>query len=72
MFRPCSLREGYYNPILAYGEEKGIQDAKEAGANGFIMVDLPPEEAVGFREKCAKAGCACRPYSLLQKLMVAQ
>ena len=46
---------GYYNPLLAYGEEKAIQDAFEAGANGFIMVDLPPEEAVGFREKCTKA-----------------
>lgn len=46
---------GYYNPILAYGEDKSIQDACEAGANGFIMVDLPPEEAVTFREKCTKA-----------------
>ncbi|VDB96745.1 unnamed protein product [Peniophora sp. CBMAI 1063] len=43
---------GYYNPLLAYGEEKAIQDAVEAGANGFIVVDLPPEEAVSFREKC--------------------
>src|SRR6266404_5098970 len=40
---------GYYNPILAYGEQKAIQDAFEAGANGFIVVDLPPEEAVSFR-----------------------
>ena len=46
---------GYYNPMLAYGEEKAIQDAFEAGANGFIMVDLPPEEAISFREKCQKA-----------------
>ncbi|KDQ07078.1 hypothetical protein BOTBODRAFT_620488 [Botryobasidium botryosum FD-172 SS1] len=45
---------GYYNPILAYGEEKAVQDAREAGANGFIMVDLPPEEAVRFREICRK------------------
>ena len=42
--------------MLAYGEEKAIKDAKEAGAHGFIMVDLPPEEAIGFREKCAAAG----------------
>lgn len=41
--------------MLAYGEEKAIQDSFEAGANGFIMVDLPPEEAIGFREKCVKA-----------------
>jgi len=39
---------GYYNPILIYGERKVAQDAKEAGANGFIVVDLPPEEAVDF------------------------
>lgn len=47
---------GYYNPVLAYGEQKAIQDASEAGANGFIMVDLPPEEATAFRDKCTTAG----------------
>ncbi|KAF5381055.1 hypothetical protein D9615_004157 [Tricholomella constricta] len=52
---------GYYNPILAYGEDKAIQDAAEAGANGFIMVDLPPEEAITFREKCRKANIAYVP-----------
>ena len=41
--------------MLKYGEDQAIQDAYEAGANGFIMVDLPPEEAVAFREKCAKS-----------------
>ncbi|KAG6837272.1 bifunctional tryptophan synthase trp1 [Arthromyces matolae] len=46
---------GYYNPLLAYGEDKAIQDAAEAGASGFIMVDLPPEEAITFRDKCRKA-----------------
>jgi tryptophan synthase len=54
---------GYYNPLLSYGEEKAIQDAKEAGANGFIMVDLPPEEAVIFRGKCTKAGYVARDAS---------
>lgn len=44
---------GYYNPLLAYGEDKAIHDAATSGANGFIVVDLPPEEAVGFRKKCA-------------------
>jgi tryptophan synthase len=48
--------KGYYNPVLAYGEQKAIQDASEAGANGFIMVDLPPEEAIAFRDKCTTAG----------------
>ncbi|QRV99893.1 tryptophan synthase alpha chain [Ceratobasidium sp. AG-Ba] len=48
------LLMGYYNPIIAYGEEKAVKDAREAGANGFIMVDLPPEEAIRFREICTK------------------
>ncbi|KAF9265600.1 tryptophan synthetase [Marasmius fiardii PR-910] len=52
---------GYYNPILAYGEDRAIQDAKEAGANGFVMVDLPPEEALTFRDKCTKANLSYVP-----------
>jgi tryptophan synthase len=47
---------GYYNPVLSYGEERMLQDCKKAGVNGFIMVDLPPEEAVRFRDLCASAG----------------
>jgi tryptophan synthase len=47
---------GYYNPVLSYGEERLIKDAKEAGANGFIMVDLPPEEAIKFRDHCKSGG----------------
>lgn len=47
---------GYYNPLLIYGEERMINAAKEAGANGFIIVDLPPEEAITFRDHCTKAG----------------
>ena len=47
---------GYYNPLLSYGEERILQDAKDAGVNGFIVVDLPPEEAVKFRNFCTKSG----------------
>jgi len=47
--------------MLAYGEDKSIQDASEAGANGFIMVDLPPEEAVEFRDKCTKSDMSYVP-----------
>lgn len=47
---------GYYNPLLSYGEEKILRDAKEAGVNGFIVVDLPPEEAIRFRDWCTKGG----------------
>lgn len=35
---------GYYNPIYSRGVEKFLADAKEAGIDGLIVVDLPPEE----------------------------
>jgi tryptophan synthase alpha chain len=35
---------GYYNPIYLYGVEKFLADAKSAGVDGLIVVDLPPEE----------------------------
>ncbi len=35
---------GYYNPIHAYGVPAFLQDAKAAGADGLIVVDVPPEE----------------------------
>lgn len=41
---------GYYNPILAYGLEKFIHDVREAGADGFIVPDLPPEESAEFEQ----------------------
>lgn len=40
---------GYINPILHYGIEKFIRDAKFAGADGLIIPDLPPEESETFR-----------------------
>ena len=39
---------GYYNPMLAYGLEKFVRDAVEAGVDGFIIPDLPMEEAEEF------------------------
>ncbi len=36
---------GYVNPVLTYGLERYARDAAGAGANGFIVPDLPPEEA---------------------------
>lgn len=45
---------GYYNPILKFGEHKFVEAARKAGANGFLLVDLPPEEAVRFRNVCQK------------------
>ncbi len=35
---------GYYNPIYSYGVEAFLVEAKEAGVDGLIVVDLPPEE----------------------------
>ncbi|ELR21149.1 tryptophan synthase alpha chain, putative [Acanthamoeba castellanii str. Neff] len=43
---------GYYNPFRAFGEHKIVQSAKEAGADGFIVVDLPPEASQDFRKHC--------------------
>lgn len=34
---------GYYNPIYIYGVERFLEDARVAGIDGFIIVDLPPE-----------------------------
>jgi len=34
---------GYYNPIYSYGNERFLDDAKAAGVDGLIIVDLPPE-----------------------------
>ena len=36
---------GYYNPFLRYGEEPLVRNAKEAGVDGILCVDMPPEEA---------------------------
>jgi tryptophan synthase len=52
---------GYYNPIMKYGEKKLIEDSAKAGANGFIVVDLPPEEAFKFRENCTSNGLSYVP-----------
>lgn len=47
---------GYYNPILAYGIEEFCRAAADAGADGFIVVDLPPEESGPLHEACKKHG----------------
>jgi len=36
---------GYFNPIFHYGCERFAADAKQAGVDGLLVVDLPPEEA---------------------------
>lgn len=50
------LLMGYYNPILAYGERAYVHDAADAGADGFIVPDLPPEEAGTLRATAQERG----------------
>lgn len=53
---------GYVNPILAYGEANYVQDAASAGVDGFIVPDLPPEEAGELDNMAANAGLALIPF----------
>ena len=47
---------GYYNPIYIYGVETFLADAKSAGVDGLIIVDLPPEEDAELCVPALKAG----------------
>src|SRR4026207_2548791 len=47
---------GYYNPIYVHGVEKFLVDAKAAGVDGLIVVDLPPEEDDELCIPAMKAG----------------
>ena len=47
---------GYYNPIYIYGVDKFLVDAKAAGVDGLIVVDLPPEEDDELCLPALKAG----------------
>jgi tryptophan synthase alpha chain len=47
---------GYYNPIYVYGVDRFLRDAKGAGVDGLIIVDLPPEEDGELCLPALKAG----------------
>jgi tryptophan synthase alpha chain len=47
---------GYYNPIYIYGVDRFLADAKTAGVDGLIVVDLPPEEDEELCLPALKAG----------------
>lgn len=45
---------GYLNPVYAYGEKEFARDAREAGLDGLIVPDMPPEEEVAFQGECKR------------------
>lgn len=47
---------GYYNPMLAYGLARLAAEAAQAGADGFIVPDLPPEEAAELEAALGEHG----------------
>ena len=49
---------GYFNPIYVYGVDRFLADAREAGVDGLIVVDLPPEEDDELCLPALKAGLA--------------
>lgn len=52
---------GYYNPVLRFGLERTAREAGRAGVDGFIVADLPPEEAEPFRTALEAEGLALIP-----------
>lgn len=48
------LLMGYYNPLFAYGLENFVRDATDAGVDGLIVPDLPPEEGKELSDVCRK------------------
>lgn len=47
---------GYYNPVYIYGVDRFLPDALEAGVDGLIIVDLPPEEDIELAIPARKKG----------------
>ena len=52
---------GYYNPFFSYGLDSLMDDCKAAGVDGFIVVDLPPEEGSSFVNAANARGLAYVP-----------
>ncbi len=63
---------GYYNPILAFGLDQFVRAAASAGADGFIIPDLPYDEAAGMEAACRAEGLALvymlAPTSTLERI----
>ncbi|MFA7255764.1 MAG: tryptophan synthase subunit alpha [Candidatus Omnitrophota bacterium] len=45
---------GYFNPVFSYGGKAFARDARNAGLDGLIIPDLPPEEEIEFQKACRK------------------
>ncbi|NOX60764.1 MAG: tryptophan synthase subunit alpha [Chloroflexi bacterium] len=73
--RAALILMGYFNPILAYGIEQYVADAAASGADGFIVPDLPPDEAAAMEQACERHGLAMiylvAPTSTNERLRVA-
>ena len=52
---------GYYNPFFQFGIDDLCAKSKEYGADGFIVVDLPPEEGATLAKSCNKYGLSNIP-----------
>lgn len=55
---------GYFNPVFSYGGKEFARDARNAGMDGLIIPDLPPEEEMEFQK-------VCRNQKLCRVLLVA-
>lgn len=51
----------YYNPLVAFGDERAADEALRVGADGFLVVDLPPEEGAVLRARAKKNQLAMIP-----------
>lgn len=52
---------GYYNPLISYGVDQAVKDAASAGVDGFIVADLPAEEAGPLQNLCSDYSMAWIP-----------
>ena len=51
----------YYNPLVAFGDERSADEALRVGADGLLVVDLPPEEGAVLRARAKHNGLAMIP-----------
>jgi len=51
----------YYNPLVAFGDERAVDEALRVGADGFLVVDLPPEEGAVLRARAKRDKLAIVP-----------